>query len=67
VLGKIIMHSKNFGAIGLVKIGDSMGEECLNQKLKVKKRQESAYSSGLSFVLELTQEFWEKLKNILYC
>ena len=67
VLGKLILHSKKLGAIGLVKIGDMIGEESLIKNSKIKERQESAYSSGLTFVLELSQEFWDKLKNILYC
>lgn len=67
VLGKLILHNKKLGAIGLVKIGDMIGEEWLIKNSKIKERQESAYSSGLTFVLELTQEFWDKLRNILYC
>lgn len=66
ITGKIIMHSKKLGAIGLVKIGDTIGEECLIINYKGKERLESAYSSGLTFVLELTQDIWDRLKNILY-
>jgi hypothetical protein len=66
ITGLIVMHSKKLGAIGLVKIGDMIGEEWLINTYKGKERVESAYSSGLTFVLELTQENWDRLKNILY-
>jgi CRP-like cAMP-binding protein len=66
VMGKIIMHSKKLGAIGLVKIGDIVGEECLIKSSKAKERQESVYANGRTFVLEMTQDLWDRFKNIFY-
>ncbi|CAI2368114.1 unnamed protein product [Moneuplotes crassus] len=65
VMGKVIMHSKKLGAIGLVKVGDVIGEECLVHNSKIKTRLENAYSSGETYVLECIPDFWDKLKNIL--
>ena len=65
-MGKVIMHSKKLGAIGLVQTGDIIGEECLINKSKISKRLENAYSSGETYALELHPELWDKLKNILF-
>ena len=59
------MHSSKLGIIGLITIGDIIGEEWLIKNWKVKEREENAYASGLTFVLELTPDFWIKLKDIL--
>ena len=64
IMGKIIVHTKVFGTIGVASIGDVVGEECLNKNIKYADRKESAYSSGLTFLLELTQSSWTQLKNI---
>ena len=61
----MIVHTKKLGAIGLVTIGDIIGEEALNKSIKYKDRKETTYSSGLSFVLELTPDIWTQLKNVL--
>ena len=64
IMGKIIVHTKVLGTIGVASIGDVVGEECLNKNIKYTDRKESAYSSGLTFLLELTQSSWTQLKNI---
>lgn len=54
------------GAIGIVKIGDFVGEESLVfEDWKRKLRKESVYSEGESDVLELTIAAWKWLKDIL--
>ena len=64
ILGKVIMHSSKLGTIGLITIGDIIEEEWLIKNWKVKEREENAYASTLTFVLELTPDFWIKLKDI---
>jgi hypothetical protein len=59
------MHSKDLGAIGLVKMGDFIGEELLFEKGENKVRYESAYSEGDTYLLECFSEEWRKFKDIL--
>ena len=64
-LGKVIIHSSKLETIGLITIGNIIWEEWLMKNWKVKEREENAYALSLAFVLELTPDFWIKLKDIL--
>lgn len=65
MFGKLVLHSKKLGAIGIVKIGDTLGEEALLGKSgkgsgsgiinKGSLRKESAYSDGESYVIEISK------------
>ena len=63
IFGKIILHSKQLGALGVVQIGDFIGEELLQEKGN-NNRQESAYSEGDSYLLEWQMDDWKKIKDI---
>lgn len=65
ILGKIILHSKSLGAIGIAKMGDFVGEDIIYEKLSIQNlRTESAYSEGDTFLLEFQLDDWRKLKDI---
>ena len=63
-MGKLVLHSQRLGTIGVVKIGDSLGEEALLEP-KVVNRKESAYAESETYVLEVTRERWKDLKQVL--
>jgi hypothetical protein len=78
IFGKVVMHSKNLGAIGMVSCGDFIGEELLFEKSGDAKnnlssqaekpqhlRAETAYSEGDTYLLECYFDEWPKLKDIL--
>ena len=75
LFGKIVMHSKNLGAIGVSTVGDFIGEELLfeakgnNITAHAEKvqhlRQETAYSEGDTYLLECYFDEWRKLKDVL--
>jgi len=43
IFGKIVMHSKTLGAIGMVTIGDFIGEEMIFEKPSESKSSSSSY------------------------
>jgi hypothetical protein len=43
IFGKIVMHSKTLGAIGMVTIGDFIGEELIFEKPSESKSASSSY------------------------
>lgn len=77
IFGKIVMHSKDLGAIGMVSVGDFIGEELIFEKSSDVKnlaaqaekpkhfRTETAYSEGDSYLLECYFDDWPKLKDML--
>lgn len=79
LFGKIVMHSKSLGAIGVATIGDVIGEEMLFERQggegkgkysdvadKAKYlRTETAYSEGDTYLLECYFDEWPKLKDVL--
>ncbi|CDW80526.1 UNKNOWN [Stylonychia lemnae] len=72
LFGKIILHSKELGAIGLIKMGEFVGEDILfdTQKpvsmLTVQNlRCESAYSEGDTYLIEMTISEWKKYKDVI--
>ena len=77
LFGKIVMHSKSLGAIGMVGIGDFIGEEILFEKTSDGKyiapngektsslRQDTAYSEGDTYLLECYFDEWRKMKDVL--
>jgi hypothetical protein len=75
LFGKVVMHSKNLGAIGMAAVGDFVGEELLFETRgndftryaeKVQHlRQETAYSEGDTYLLECYFDEWIKLKDVL--
>ena len=64
VMGKLVLHSHRLGTIGVVKIGDSLGEEAVLES-KTCPRKESAYAASETYVLEVTREKWKDLKQVL--
>jgi hypothetical protein len=52
VFGKIILHCKDLGALGMVRMGEFVGEEILEKCGSNRKRTESSYSEGDSYLLE---------------
>lgn len=64
LFGKIILHTKDLGAIGLVKMGDFIGQDILFD-YKSKARTESAYSEGDTYLLECEFGEWKKLRDVL--
>lgn len=80
IFGKVVMHSKTLGAIGMVSCGDFIGEELLFEKSSDLKntyhlsshaekpqhlRTETAYSEGDTYLLECYFDEWPKLKDML--
>lgn len=65
VFGKIVIHSKSLGAIGMVTMGEFVGEELMFEKTDNNLRYESAYSEGDSYLFECTFEDWRKFKDML--
>ena len=67
--GKFLLHCSQHGAIGIVTTGDSLGEEGLFEKSDAKnpiiRRKEIATAEDNSFVLELNQHSFDKLKQTL--
>ena len=74
IQGKLVLHSKSIGAIGLCHVNDQttcfVGEEELvyqgeKRKSKAKKRTESVYSDGPTDVIEITISGWNNIKSII--
>ena len=64
VMGKLVLHSKRLGTIGVVKMGDSLGEEALLEA-RACNRKESAYAESETYVFEVSRERWKELKQVL--
>ena len=62
--GTIFLHSVSLGAIGVVKMGDFIGEELITER-GMKERLESAYSESEAFLLEIPVSEWKRLKDML--
>jgi hypothetical protein len=77
IFGKLVMHSKTLGAIGMCSAGDFIGEELIFERPPETKslsaiaekpkyfRTETAYSEGDTYLLECYFDDWPKLRDIL--
>ena len=59
LFGKLVIHSKELGAIGMVKMGDMVGEEFLFET-KRQKRHENVYAEDVCYLLEVSRESYTK-------
>ncbi len=77
IFGKLVMHSKSLGAIGMCSSGDFIGEELIFERPPEAKsiaalaekpkyfRTETAYSEGDTYLLECYFDDWPKLRDML--
>lgn len=64
-----MLHSKDLGALGILRMGDFIGEDIVFDKKDKNPlnnvRKESAYSEGDTFMLEISLDDWKSLRDIL--
>jgi len=64
LFGTLVLHHEDLGALGVLSIEHTVGEESIIKGEQ--KKLDACYSQKETYLLELKQEKWQELKEILY-
>ncbi|CDW89131.1 UNKNOWN [Stylonychia lemnae] len=64
MFGKIILHHRILGALGVLGMSNTVGEETMIEH-KLSKKKDAAYAQSECYLLEFDQKDWSRIKDIL--
>jgi len=65
LFGKLVLHHRSWGGLGVLSMGNCVGEETMIERNNSRKK-DAVYAASESYLLEFDQKEWPIIKNLLF-